>query len=371
MKTRHLLLAVILAAYTALGVAYSLVNPILEAPDENLQFEFVRYLVNEGRLPVYRGEILPMRQEASQPPLYYALGALISGGVNTAEFGLAARVNPHASIGIAEGVGNRNFFAHGPDREQPFQGTALAMHLVRWLSVALGAGTVLCTFLAAELLFPERPALAVAAAALNAFTPGFVFIASAVNNDNLAALAASAALVLLLKARQAQWRWPWLVGLGAALGAASLSKLNALGAIPAVGLAMAAAFAYENRGRPRGAWLPGLMRAGLIVGLTALAVGGWWYVRNYLLYGDLLASRVHFDVMAPHAEPPSVARLLSMLDGAFKSWWGVFGWFNIVYPPAAYQAAFVVCLALAAGAVAAAFMVTETRCRNVWQPAER
>ena len=36
------------------------------------------------------------------------------------------------------------------------------------------------------------------------------------------------------------------------------------------------------------------------------------------------------------------------------------------YPPAAYQAAFTVCLALAAGALVAALCVTETRCRNVW-----
>ena len=42
-----------------------------------------------------------------------------------------------------------------------------------------------------------------------------------------------------------------------------------------------------------------------------------------------------------------------------------------LYPPAAYKAAFGVCLALAAGAVAASLLVTETRCRNVWQPAER
>src|SRR5207244_10780868 len=41
------------------------------------------------------------------------------------------------------------------------------------------------------------------------------------------------------------------------------------------------------------------------------------------------------------------------------------------YPPAAYQAAFVVCLALAACALVAALLVTETRCRNVWGPPAR
>ena len=41
------------------------------------------------------------------------------------------------------------------------------------------------------------------------------------------------------------------------------------------------------------------------------------------------------------------------------------------YPPAAYAAAFTVCLVLAAGALVAALRVTETRCRNVWTPTDR
>ena len=40
------------------------------------------------------------------------------------------------------------------------------------------------------------------------------------------------------------------------------------------------------------------------------------------------------------------------------------------YPPQAYQAAFAVCLVIAAGGLGAALLVTETRCRNVWRPAE-
>jgi sugar phosphate permease len=40
-----------------------------------------------------------------------------------------------------------------------------------------------------------------------------------------------------------------------------------------------------------------------------------------------------------------------------------------IYSPAAYEAAFTLCLVLAAVAVVAAALVTETRCRNVWAPA--
>ncbi len=64
--------------------------------------------------------------------------------------------------------------------------------------------------------------------------------------------------------------------------------------------------------------------------------------------------------------------LLQWLTGAIldAKWTGLMAGGARLYPEAAYQTAFVVCLALAAGAVAAALLVTETRCRNVWQPVE-
>lgn len=39
-----------------------------------------------------------------------------------------------------------------------------------------------------------------------------------------------------------------------------------------------------------------------------------------------------------------------------------------LYPPGAFRAAFALCLGLAAGALVMALLVTETRCRNLWQP---
>lgn len=65
--------------------------------------------------------------------------------------------------------------------------------------------------------------------------------------------------------------------------------------------------------------------------------------------------------------------LLQWLTGVIldAKWTGLMAGGARLYPPAAYQAAFIVCLAIALGAFAAALLVTETRCRNVWQPVER
>ena len=65
--------------------------------------------------------------------------------------------------------------------------------------------------------------------------------------------------------------------------------------------------------------------------------------------------------------------LLQWLTGVIldAQWTGLVAGGARLYSPAAYQAAFGVCLALAAGAVAASLLVTETRCRNVWQPVHK
>jgi sugar phosphate permease len=60
--------------------------------------------------------------------------------------------------------------------------------------------------------------------------------------------------------------------------------------------------------------------------------------------------------------------LLQWLTGAIldAQWTGLVAGGARLYPPAAFHASFAVCLGLAAGAVVAALLVTETRCRNVW-----
>lgn len=65
--------------------------------------------------------------------------------------------------------------------------------------------------------------------------------------------------------------------------------------------------------------------------------------------------------------------LLQWLTGAMLDarWAGLAREGARVYPAAAYEAIFTVCLAIAALAAAASWLVTETRCRNLWRPAPR
>jgi hypothetical protein len=54
-----------------LALAYSVVNPLFESPDEFLHYEFVRYLIDRRELPVQTPGKL---SEFHQPPLYYVDG---------------------------------------------------------------------------------------------------------------------------------------------------------------------------------------------------------------------------------------------------------------------------------------------------------
>jgi hypothetical protein len=70
------LLIVLITAYVILDVAYSVTVPLWEAPDEVAHFEYIAHLVKTHSLPVQQVGVL---DEAHQPPLYYAVAALVSG----------------------------------------------------------------------------------------------------------------------------------------------------------------------------------------------------------------------------------------------------------------------------------------------------
>ena len=136
----------------------------------------------------------------------------------------------------------------------------LAVHLARLLSVLMGAATVWLTYRIALELFPDRPWLALGAAAVNAFTPMFIFISGAVNNDNLTMTLCSLGLLLIVKrvrenegsgirdqvsaarelpiAQDFFYRFGRWLPLGIVLGLGALTKTSALALLPITGLAV-------------------------------------------------------------------------------------------------------------------------------------
>ena len=347
---RHAPILIILGLFLLLGGAYSVINPLFESPDEVWHYEYVRWLVEGHGLP--RPEDVgraPWHQEGSQPPLYYLLAAGATWLIPTDNAAAVIRYNPHTAMGQGDAFGNKNVIVHGRADAWPWWGAALAAHLARLLSLLLGATTVLAVYGAGLAVFRRRShggdarvradaqlpgdrTLAAAAAALVAFNPQFIFLSASVNNDNLVTMLASLSLWLImdmLRRRERPAAWRWLL-LGALAGLAASSKLSGLAVLGLAGLT-ALIMAWRTRS------LRDLLTWGALIAVAALPLGGWWYARNALLYHDPLFLKAMFDVLPRRAEPPTLRELISRTPGVWRSFWGVFGWFNAPLSPGFYR----------------------------------
>lgn len=327
----HGAIGLILFAFIGLGVTYSLLTPVFEAPDEIQHYFYVRYLADERALPVLTiPEEEPFQQEGSQPPLYYLLGALATFWIDTDDVPSLLNPNPYANVGIPLALGNKNVIIHTPQEAFPFRGAILAIHLVRFLSVLLGALTVLSTYLLAREISPKDKALALGTASINAFIPQFLFISGAVNNDAAVTAASSIVLLLIVRLMKAEPNWKGYLRLGFALGLAALTKLSGLGLI-AVALAGLLIVAVKHRS-PRV-----LIEGGAIILLSGLLIAGWWYLRNWSLYGDPTALNMHLAIMGTRERPLTLSRFLYEMRGFKTSFWALFGWFNVLAGSAIYR----------------------------------
>ncbi len=373
-------LVLILLAFAVLGVTYSITTPILEAGDELWHYPFVQHLATGNGLPVQDPNVKTLwEQEGGQPPLYYALSALATFWIDARDLPERVWRNPHARIGIPLDFGNKNMIVHTSAENFPWRNTTLAVHLLRWLSLLLATGTVALTFFFALEIQNDRR-LAAFAAACVAFNPMFLFISASVNNDNLATLLATLALWLLaqLVTRGATLRR--FVILGVVLGLGALTKISNLGLLGVAAIVFAWLFWQSASGRageraserqgdketrrpgdfagitvsPRLLVALSVPRArAIIVGsLTSaalvIAIAFWWYARNGILYGDLLAFNVWVQIAGGRPAPVTLASLLGEFQGFRISYWGNFGGVNLIAPEWVYRAldAFTVLAAL-------------------------
>lgn len=139
------LLVGLLLAFLLLGFTYSIVNPLYEATDELRHYRFVRYLVENRRLPVQGEE--ECRSQSHHPPLFYAFGALVTAWVKMDKpLCYTPPTNPFWAYRYGEvGVDNKSQYLHGEDEAFPWRGDALAAHIVRGLNVLIGAVVVWLT----------------------------------------------------------------------------------------------------------------------------------------------------------------------------------------------------------------------------------
>lgn len=323
----------ILLGFAALAFGYSVTVPAFETPDEVHHYAFARHLSQGNELPIQTLESQgPWEHEGTQAPLYYMALAQLIRLIDQSDFDEFDRVNPHANLGDPLYPGNKNRMLYSAV-DHPLVGTNLALQVGRWFSIGLSLLTLILLYATVRLIRPEEPGVALLTLLLTASIPQVQFIGATVSNDNMVILVSTATLFWLVRLAvrpgSAPIRlWEWGV-LGALLGMAGLSKLQGLGLLPLSALAVTA-LAWQRRDWRM--WLT----AGVIMAALFALIAGWWYWRNYTLYGEWLGVQQLLTINGLRGESVSLAHFWGELRGVRYSFWGLFGWFSILYPPLFY-----------------------------------
>jgi hypothetical protein len=235
MRHSHLVATLLILLHLLLASAYSISNPLGEAPDETDHWSYVIYIAREHKLP--EG---PRVTQSKHPPFYHATAAAIASlGIKdlaTMRFDLM-RANPDVAIHPGP-TQSANFFIHTTQEDWPWREVALGFHLARLWSVLLSTATVAAVYSLARSALPTHPGVALLATGLAATLPEFAFIGSAVNNDSAAALFSTLALwggFAILQGK-GQWQAGWWTPL--ALGLGLLAKVSTLALWPVVALSI-------------------------------------------------------------------------------------------------------------------------------------
>ncbi len=326
----------LLACFSALALSYGLVIPPFENLDEIEHFEAIRYVAQQGKLPVHdtsTAELYHYRQEASQPPLYYLLSAglvrLLGLQADDATAATPWRPNPWVACGPggAHLYDNRTTLYHNPHQEAfPWRGTLLMLHTLRAWSTLLQMITVAAAYLLGRTIFPDRPAVGIVGMAIVAFNPQFLLVASGVNNDNLVTPLVALGLCLLV--------WIWRDGLttrralllGLLTGLAGLSKLSGWGLLGIAAIVTGAQAVRARKDAPR------ILLTALTIPVVALTLGGWWFWRNWRLYGDPTALQPMLEWVGMRGG--TVWESFGEASAMFRSFWGQIP--CAFYPPGLY-----------------------------------
>ena len=313
----------ILLFYIIFGFGYTAATPVFEANDELWHFGFLQHLRATGSLPiqVFDGKETIYAQHGSQPPLYYALAALLTSPFDIDDADEYRRLNPHVRAMQPTAYGNKNLIIHD-DSLSLLRGTGLAVLLLRLFGLALGAGTIALVYRISEFVAPQRPTVAFVAAALTGLNPMFIFVSASVSNDSLAMILNGALLLLMLRCVRDGFRPRNSLVIALLFALTSLAKVTSLVFLPVL-LLVGCLVLYRTRdGRGGAIYFFGIVACWLLI-------AGWWYLRNLQLYNEPFGMMTMANIAGPRGITFSLVNLFSEFQHFRMSYWGLFGALNI------------------------------------------
>ena len=246
------------------GIAWSLITPLFETPDEAGHVAYVQYVAETGKPPTGRSGLRHFSQEerrlldvARWKDVQRRKGNHIPGTANyqkRLQRNVDTRANRVSGGGYTTDTNNPPLYYYAAGAVyhlSPWTALPDRVHMLRLFSALLAAVTVLFIFLFLRELIPSTPWAWPVGALAVAFQPMFGFSSSGVTSDTVlyAASAGTFFLFALCFRRGLTTRRGLALGGLAAVGL--LSKLNMLGLAPGIlfGLSVLVLRADPNRRR--------------------------------------------------------------------------------------------------------------------------
>jgi 4-amino-4-deoxy-L-arabinose transferase-like glycosyltransferase len=279
-------LALLTLAFVLSGVAFAVVTPMFENPDEATHVDMVEHYVHQPTK--LAGPSL--RQTAKVRGAFAATGLVDSPGPQAMAglSGTRPRYGPFRAYGGDEAATScpgrtcQNYqFIHPPGwylaaapvawvlEARPFPETVLALRL---LNVLLGSVMVACTWSIARSLWPDRSRRALLAAACTACCGPLAAASASVNNDGLMMpmIAVALALMAWMLRRGATVRSAGLLGIAVGLGLLIKGQFLIVAVVAFAAVLLAPT--VKRGDRPRA----------LLAYLVPGGIGGLWYLRVIL-----------------------------------------------------------------------------------------
>jgi 4-amino-4-deoxy-L-arabinose transferase-like glycosyltransferase len=172
-------------------------------------------------------------------------------------------------------------------------------------------------------------AAAMSAAFVPLLLPGLSRVGGSINNDNLLTLLAGILTLLLVRVCLGSTGRGTAIAVGAVTGLALLTKGFALVFIPIIALAYLVAWRRSRRAP----WVPLLIAEGV-----AFVVGGWWWLRNLLVFGSVqpvgVGRQALEAIRGPEAATSLPRPILGFLEGFFDEFSRrIVAWLGLTEPP--------------------------------------
>jgi len=298
-----------------LELFFAIYNPIGEYPDETSHLQNAVFYRNHGRIPdpykdkfeLANGTRVSV-QQGKHPPYVYTLGAVVLAATD----GWFEKWRPIRLPGAYE------LSLKPAQRDNDLgirQGQVLLLRLVLVAHWCVGAWFLLLTML---LVWPERPRFALTIAVLACAIPQVILGGASFTPDTPCSAFSATAIYFLVRAfRDATRLVSSCLLAGVFLGLALLAKSGAIYLIPVIGLLSL------QRAMARRRLAEAVRFAALTLGPAAL-LSGWFYARNWILYGDPFQMQVLIETQAHwiNREPLTSAFFEAFCVGMFETFFG-------------------------------------------------